>query len=112
MQTTDARDASVPSPPRAYSVLSAEDLAAALAELPGWHGDTRRIARTVAPSDLWDLLERVAAAEADLDHHTVVDLDAGTVTFAVWTHARDAVTVADLELARRINDVIGQVGRD
>jgi 4a-hydroxytetrahydrobiopterin dehydratase len=91
---------------RPYEVLSEEELAAALADLPGWHGDTRRIARTVVPDDLWDLLERVAAAEADLDHHTVVDLDAGTVTFAVWTHVRDAVTAADLELARRISRVL------
>lgn len=89
-----------------YDVLTPEELAAALAELDGWHGDTRRIARTVAPGDLWRLLEQVAAAEADLDHHTVVDLDAGTVTFAIWTHVRDAVTWADIELAQRLDAVI------
>lgn len=86
--------------------LAPEQLSAALHDLPGWHGDTRRIARTVEPHDVWTLLERVAAAEADLDHHTVVDLDAGTVTFAVWTHVCDAVTAADLELARRIDAVV------
>lgn len=86
--------------------LSDREVEAALPELPGWHGDTRRIARTVAPRDLWALLERVSVAETDLDHHTVVDLDEGTVTFAVWTHECDAVTEADLELARRINAII------
>jgi 4a-hydroxytetrahydrobiopterin dehydratase len=89
-----------------YAVLTPDELASVLASLDGWHGDTRRIARTVAPDDLWQLLERVALAEADLDHHTVVDLDAGTVTFAVWTHVRDAVTWADIELARRLDAVI------
>jgi 4a-hydroxytetrahydrobiopterin dehydratase len=89
-----------------YTVLAPGELEAALPGVPGWHGDTRRISRTVAPRDLWDLLERVAAAEAQLDHHTVVDLDAGTVTFSAWTHARGAVTLADLELAQRINAVV------
>jgi 4a-hydroxytetrahydrobiopterin dehydratase len=96
-------------PTRDYRVLTPAELDAALAMLPGWHGDTRRIARTVVPRDLWALLEQVAAAEADLDHHTVVDLDAGTVTFAVWTHARDAVTPADLELAQRIDGLIAEI---
>ena len=89
-----------------YQPLAADELAHALHDMPDWHGDTRRISRTVVPKDLWGLLERVAAAEADLDHHTVVDLDTGRVTFVVWTHARDCVTVADLELARRIDEVV------
>ena len=89
-----------------YEVLSDDELARALADLPGWHGDASRITRTVAPQDLWALLERVAAAEAQLDHHTVVDLDRGTVTFTLWTHVRDAVTVADVALARRINAAV------
>jgi 4a-hydroxytetrahydrobiopterin dehydratase len=89
-----------------YDVLTPEELAAALERLEGWHGDTRRIARTVAATDLWRLLELVAEAEEDLDHHTVVDLDAGTVTFAIWTHVRDAVTWADVQLAHRLNAVI------
>lgn len=86
--------------------LTPEEVAAGLLELPGWHGDTRRIARTVRPPDLWHLLEGVATAETDLDHHTVVDLDSGTVTFSVWTHDCDAVTEGDLELARRINAIV------
>lgn len=105
VKTTASVGTQVPAP-RRYDPLDDAALEAALAGLPGWHGDTRRLTRTVAPRDLWSLLERVAAAEADLDHHTVVDLDAGTITFAVWTHARDAVTTADLELARRINDLV------
>jgi 4a-hydroxytetrahydrobiopterin dehydratase len=89
-----------------YQPVPAEQLANALTELRDWHGDVHRIERTVQPTDLWALLERVADAEAELDHHTVVDLERGTVTFALWTHVRDAVTDADLELARRINEVV------
>lgn len=89
-----------------YAALTPAELEQALRDLPGWHGDTRRISRTVRPRDLWGLLERVAEAEAALDHHTLVDLDAGTVTFVTWTHVKDAVTPADLELARCIDSVV------
>lgn len=107
MEAIATVDSGVPGP-RRYVPLSDQELRTALHALPGWHGDGHRIARTVAPADLWGLLEGVAAAEAALDHHTVVDLDAGTVTFAVWTHARDAVTDTDVELAHRINALIDQ----
>lgn len=88
--------------------LSDEQLRAALTDLPEWRGNTARLTRTIIPSDLWPLLERVAAVEQVLDHHTVVDLDAGAVTFAVWTHTCDAVTPADIELARRIDAVVAE----
>jgi 4a-hydroxytetrahydrobiopterin dehydratase len=89
-----------------YDPLTPAELTETLKSLPGWDGDTHRIQRTVQPADLWALLERVADAEAELDHHTVVDLERGTLTFVLWTHARDAVTDADLELARRIDEVV------
>ena len=91
-----------------YDPLTAEQLAEALKALPGWDGDVRRIVRTVQPDDLWSLLQRVADAEAELDHHTVVDLERGTVTFSLWTHVRDAVTDADVALAHRINAAVGR----
>ena len=89
-----------------YTRLDADEVDRALQSLPGWHGDSHRISRTVRPVDLWGLLERVAAAEEELDHHTLVDLEDGTVTFVLWTHVRDAVTRADLALAERINAVV------
>ena len=91
-----------------YEPLTPEQLDDALKSLPGWDGDTACITRTMQPDDLWALLQRVADAEAELDHHTVVDLERGTVTFALWTHVRDAVTDADVALARRINEVVGR----
>jgi pterin-4a-carbinolamine dehydratase len=96
----------VPTRRPSYEPLDDAALAEALALLPGWHGDTSRIMRTVQPADLWTLLERIADAEAELDHHTVVDLERGTATFVVWSHVCDAVTDADITLAQRINDAI------
>lgn len=93
-------------PAQRYVPVPPEQLDAALQELHDWHGDTTRLERTVRPHDLWRLLEQVAETEAEVDHHTVVDLDAGTVTFALWTHVRGGVTAADLELARRLDPVL------
>ena len=96
-----------------YVPLGADALAAGLRELPGWRClDGRRLVRTVLPDDLWTLLERVVAVEEELDHHTEVTLDSGAVTFTLWTHVRDAVTAADLELARRLDAVTAAFARE
>lgn len=97
----------VPSRRPSYRPLAADDVARALADLPHWRGDTARLVRTVRPADLWTLLEQVADVEAELDHHTVVDLEAGTVTFTLWSHVCDAVTEVDVALARRLDAVLG-----
>ena len=93
----------------AYDVLSPDDLREQLRGLPGWRCEGGRLLRTVTPDDLWGLLERVAAAEAELDHHSVVQLDRGTVTFLVWTHVREAVTGADVALAHRIDQAVAGI---
>ena len=90
-----------------YAPLSTSELETALAGLDGWTGDTTRICRRVRPTDLWALLERVAEVESAIDHHTVVDLDAGSVTFTLWSHVAGVVTAADVELARRLDAVLG-----
>lgn len=91
---------------RSYTSLSLDDLAAALRGLPAWRCDGSRLMRTVAPVDLWTLLEGVAAVEQRMDHHAALTLERGTVTFRLWTHVCDAVTAMDVELAHRIDDVL------
>lgn len=88
-----------------YAPLRPEVIDAALRELPDWRCSGNRLVRTVRTRDLWALLEQVVAVEEELDHHTDVTLDGGTVTFTLWTHVRDAVTLVDLELARRLDAV-------
>ena len=89
-----------------YDVLPLEELAAALRHLPQWRYEHRRLVRTVPTTDPWPLLEAVCSVECALDHHTVATLDAGVVVLEVWTHVRDAVTAADLELARRVEELL------
>lgn len=94
-----------------YAPLGLDALASSLRELPGWHCENgKRLVRTVVPGDLWTLLQRVVDVEDDLDHHTEVTLEDGTVTFTLWTHVRDAVTAADVELARRIDQLADALG--
>jgi 4a-hydroxytetrahydrobiopterin dehydratase len=93
-----------------YTPLTRDALAGALRELPGWRCDGSRLMRTLAPRDLWTLLERVVDVEEELDHHAEVTLDRGTVTFTLWTHVRDAVTAADVELAQRLDAVAAALG--
>lgn len=92
-----------------YAPLSHEAIDAALQELPHWRCDGSRLVRTVRTCDIWALLEQVVEVEEELDHHTDVTLDGGTVTFTLWTHVRDAVTLADLELARRLDLIAAEL---
>lgn len=89
-----------------YRPLTPEQVQGALRVLPRWRCDGNRLVRRVRPTDLWGLLADVVALEEELDHHTVVDLDDGTVVFTVWTHLRDAVTMADVELADRLEALL------
>ena len=86
--------------------LTAEEVAAALAPLPGWTGDVHALERTVAlpPGVGQELRDRIARVEQAMSHHAVVEERPDGTAFGVWTHARGVVT--DLELARRISETI------
>lgn len=94
-----------------YRVLSPAEVAAVLPALPGWTGDTRRLVCTAVVRDPDALLAELAAVEAELDHHAAVERTSSGVTFTVWTHVRDAVTPADVELAERIGALVAQASR-
>lgn len=88
----------------------------ALAALPGWTGDETAIARTVAlPSfpEAIATVDRVATVAEEVDHHPDIDIRWRTLTFRCSTHSAGGVTARDLDLARRIDDILaGGDGRD
>jgi uncharacterized protein (DUF2267 family)/pterin-4a-carbinolamine dehydratase len=88
--------------------LTAEEVAAELAVLPGWTGDLHALERTVdlPPGIGQEIRDRIARVEQALNHHAVVEERPDGTTFRVWTHARGTVTDLDIELARRISEVI------
>ena len=91
-----------------YATLTVDALAEALRALPGWSVAGAHLVRTVAAGDPWRLLEQVQRIEDELDHHSEVVLDAGAVTFHVWTHVRPGLTAADVLLAQRIEAVASE----
>src|SRR5262245_26736611 len=90
-------------------LLSAADIAARLAELDGWSGDSTGIRRTAKlPTFLGAIgvVDQVAAVAEEMDHHPDMDIRWRTLTFICATHSAGGVTGRDMDLARRIDDII------
>jgi 4a-hydroxytetrahydrobiopterin dehydratase len=86
---------------------------AALDSLDGWSGDTDMLTRTVKfPSfpDAIAVVDRVAEVAEQLDHHPDIDIRWRTLVFRCATHSAGGVTDRDVDLARRINDIVAGQG--
>jgi 4a-hydroxytetrahydrobiopterin dehydratase len=82
---------------------------AALAGLDGWSGGPDGITRTVELSSFpaaIAVVDRVAEAAEAADHHPDIDIRWRTLTFRCVTHSAGGVTERDIELARRIDDIV------
>lgn len=88
--------------------LTAAEVGAALRSLPGWTGDQRALERVVVfPDGIGqEIRDGIRAVEQQMNHHAVVEERPDGTALRVWTHARDVVTDLDVELARRISEVI------
>ncbi|MEU6021704.1 4a-hydroxytetrahydrobiopterin dehydratase [Micromonospora sp. NPDC048871] len=91
-------------------VLTAEAVRDELGQLAGWSYDSTGITRTVELAGFPDaigLVDRVAVTAEELDHHPDIDIRWRTVTFRCVTHSAGGVTGRDIELARRIDEIVG-----
>jgi 4a-hydroxytetrahydrobiopterin dehydratase len=89
-------------------VLSAEALSAALGSLPDWTGDPNGITREILAPSFLDgirLVDAVAVAAEEADHHPDIDIRWRTVTFRLTTHSAGGVTDKDVALARKIDEL-------
>ncbi|MFI6160938.1 4a-hydroxytetrahydrobiopterin dehydratase [Micromonospora haikouensis] len=90
-------------------VLTAEAVRDGLGGLTGWTGDPTGISRTAElgsfPAAV-AVVDRVAEVAEELDHHPDIDIRWRTLTFRCVTHSAGGVTHRDLELARRIDDIL------
>jgi 4a-hydroxytetrahydrobiopterin dehydratase len=85
--------------------LSAEQIAAALEELPGWEvadGRLRRVFQFRDFVEAFTFMTAVAFEAERLDHHPDWSNAYRTVTVDLVTHSAGGITERDLELARRI----------
>lgn len=92
-------------------LLSDEAVAAGLAGLAGWTGDRTGIERTAQLSTFpaaIAVVDRVAEVAEEMDHHPDIDIRWRTLTFRCATHSAGGVTGKDLDLARRIDEIVGQ----
>ena len=84
----------------------------ALRALPDWSRDGAAIRRTVKLPGFREamaLVNAVADAAEEADHHPDIDIRWNRVTFALSTHAAKALTRRDVEMAATIDRLIREV---
>ena len=89
-------------------LLTDDEVSDALNGLPGWSGTPEMITRTVRAADFRAaiaLVNAVADAAEEADHHPDIDIRWRDVTFGLATHSAGGVTEKDVAMARRINDL-------
>jgi 4a-hydroxytetrahydrobiopterin dehydratase len=94
-------------------LLDTEAVTTALAALDGWSGDTSAITRTAQLASFPDaiaVVARVAVVAEDMDHHPDIDIRWRNLTFVCSTHSAGGVTELDIELARRIDEIVKNQG--
>ena len=93
------------------AVLTDEQVDAALPDLNGWErtdGALRRSIKFPTFLDGIDAVRRVAERAEQNDHHPDIDIRWRTVTFALVTHSEGGITEKDVQMAREINEIVGQ----
>ena len=90
--------------------LTDDELAQALARLPDWTRDGATLSRTVDCTDFRAavaLVNRVADAAEAANHHSDIAIHGYRhVTFTLSTHAANALTERDVELAAEIDRLV------
>ncbi|MBB5912519.1 4a-hydroxytetrahydrobiopterin dehydratase [Nocardia transvalensis] len=92
-------------------LLSDDEIATALKELPEWTHTGTSITRTVeAPSFMAgiELVRRVAAEAEAANHHPDIDIRWRRVTFTLSTHSEGGLTRLDTALAGEIDRLAQQ----
>ncbi|WP_280181255.1 4a-hydroxytetrahydrobiopterin dehydratase [Nocardia farcinica] len=89
-------------------LLSDEQIATALQDLPDWTCSGDEISRTVQAESFpaaIALVDRVAEAAERAGHHPDIDIRWRTVTFTLSTHSAGGLTGRDIDLARQIDEL-------
>ncbi len=86
--------------------MTPDQVAAELATLPGWSGDTSAISRTIEcasfPAAI-AVVDAVALAAEQADHHPDIDIRWRTLHFSLSTHDVGGVSELDIALAKEID---------
>ncbi|WP_458690186.1 4a-hydroxytetrahydrobiopterin dehydratase [Nocardia tengchongensis] len=93
------------------ALLSDDDIAEALKDLPEWSRTGDSITRTVQAASFLagiELVRRVAVAAEAANHHPDIDIRWRRVTFTLSTHDAGGLTPLDTALAREIDRLQAQ----
>ncbi len=95
------------------SLLNAAEIDRDLAELPGWGGDAEDIRCRYTAQDFpaaIALVDAVAVAAEEANHHPDIDIRWREVLFVLSTHSEGGVTAKDVQLAGRIDGIARGMG--
>ncbi|MHB1614194.1 MAG: 4a-hydroxytetrahydrobiopterin dehydratase [Actinomycetes bacterium] len=89
-------------------LLDPDETANALTRLPLWTAGPRGLVRSLDAPDFptaVQIVDAVAQAAEEMDHHPDIDIRWRTLTFACTTHSAGGITARDVDLAHRIDAV-------
>lgn len=92
-------------------MLTNDEVDAALPDLNGWERSDGALRRSVKFPGFLDGIEavrRVAEVAEQKDHHPDIDIRWRTVSFALVTHSAGGITDKDLQMAKTIDQLLGQ----
>ncbi|MFR9726130.1 4a-hydroxytetrahydrobiopterin dehydratase [Streptomyces sp. MS19] len=98
---------------RSYTPLGEDELAEALAGLPGWSVESGQLTArwTVPRAELPAVYREIHEAEDAADHHATVTVLHTALTVAMNSHAAGgALTAHDIGLARAVSGIAGAHG--
>lgn len=93
------------------ALLKASDVAEFCGQSPHWESRGDRLVSSVtAPSfvDAIAWVDAIALIAEEMDHHPDIDIRWRTLHFALSTHSAGGITQGDLQLASRIDEVVGR----
>ena len=86
-------------------MLTEEQIAAALAELPGWQQDDGKLRRIREFEDFagaMRFVNRIADLAEARNHHPDIHVHDRTVTLTLWSHDTGGVTERDIAFAHAV----------
>ena len=91
-------------------LLTDAEVTTQIAQLEGWSADDGSIRRTVELADFaaaLDFVNQVGHEAEAMDHHPDIDIRWNTVTLVLATHSAGGLTQLDIELAHRVEGLLG-----
>jgi len=101
-------DTVLPAPVARRLLLSADEIAARLREVPGWSRSGNAIERTWTFRDFSEALafiNKVGGLAESMNHHPDIANSWATVRLTLTTHDKGGLTSLDFDLAMKINSL-------